>query len=175
MSTTKWILDPSHSELNFKVKHLMISNVKGSFKNFSAEILGEDFATSKVTSIVETASVFTHNDDRDNHLRSADFFDAETFPQITFEGVSVTRKSDDEFVLTGNLTIKGKTKEVKLDVEFGGTNKDPWGNEKLGFSIKGKINRTDFGLNWNSALETGGVLVSEEVRIEGELQFTKHS
>lgn len=175
MSTVKWSLDTAHSELNFKVKHLMISNVKGSFKDFSVEILGEDFATSKVNAQVKTTSIFTNNEDRDNHLRSADFFDVENFPEMKFEGTSLTKKSDDEFTLVGNLTIKDVTKEVALAVDFGGVSKDPWGNEKLGFSVKGKINRKDFGLNWNAALETGGVLVSEEVKIEGELQFAKQN
>ena len=175
MSTVKWSLDTAHSELNFKVKHLMISNVKGSFKDFSVEILGEDFATSKVNAQVKTISIFTNNEDRDNHLRSADFFDVENFPEMKFEGTSLTKKSDDEFTLVGNLTIKDVTKEVALAVDFGGVSKDPWGNEKLGFSVKGKINRKDFGLNWNAALETGGVLVSDEVRIEGELQFAKQN
>ncbi|CEN49261.1 conserved hypothetical protein [Capnocytophaga canimorsus] len=175
MSTVKWSLDTAHSELNFKVKHLMISNVKGSFKDFSVEILGEDFATSKVNAQVKTISIFTNNEDRDNHLRSADFFDVENFPEMKFEGTSLTKKSDDEFTLVGNLTIKDVTKEVALAVDFGGVSKDPWGNEKLGFSVKGKINRKDFGLNWNAALETGGVLVSEEVKIEGELQFAKQN
>ena len=108
-------------------------------------------------------------------MRSADFFDVENFPEMKFEGTSLTKKSDDEFTLVGNLTIKDVTKEVALAVDFGGVSKDPWGNEKLGFSVKGKINRKDFGLNWNAALETGGVLVSDEVRIEGELQFAKQN
>lgn len=175
MATTKWVLDTAHSELNFKVKHLMISNVKGNFKDFSAAFEGEDFVNSKVTATVDVASIFTRNEDRDNHLRSADFFDVEHFPNITFEGTSISQKDEDEFTLVGNLTIKGQTKEVKLNVEYGGVSKDPWGNEKLGFSIQGKINRNDFGLSWNSTLETGGVLVSEEVKIEGELQFVKQA
>lgn len=175
MATTKWVLDTAHSELNFKVKHLMISNVKGNFKDFSASFEGEDFVNSKVTATVDVASIFTRNEDRDNHLRSADFFDVEHFPNIAFEGTSISQKDEDEFTLVGNLTIKGQTKEVKLNVEYGGVSKDPWGNEKLGFSIQGKINRNDFGLSWNSTLETGGVLVSEEVKIEGELQFVKQA
>lgn len=175
MATTKWVLDTAHSELNFKVKHLMISNVKGNFKDFSAAFEGEDFVNSKVTATVDVASIFTRNEDRDNHLRSVDFFDVEHYPNITFEGTSISPKDEEEFTLVGNLTIKGQTKEVKLNVEYGGISKDPWGNEKLGFSIQGKINRNDFGLSWNAALETGGVLVSEEVKIEGELQFVKQA
>jgi polyisoprenoid-binding protein YceI len=173
MENAKWVLDPTHSELTFKVKHLMISNVKGEFKSFSGAINQEDFAKGKVSVSVETASVDTNNADRDTHLKSGDFFDAEKHPAMTFESSRFDKVSDDAYKLTGALTIKGVSKEVKLDVEFGGTNKDPWGNEKAGFSFSGKINRKDWGLNWNAALETGGVLVSDEVRIDGEVQFVK--
>lgn len=171
----KWVLDPTHSELLFKVKHLMITNVKGEFRNFSAEItsVGADFSKASVKAEVEANSVFTNNDDRDNHLRSADFFEVERFPKLSFESSAMNAKGDDEFELVGTLTIKGVSKEVRLNVEFGGVNKDPWGNEKAGFSLNAKINRKDWGLNWNAALETGGVLVSDEVRIQAELQFVK--
>lgn len=167
----KWILDPAHSELLFKVKHLMISNVKGEFKSFNAEIDGADFQTANVTLTIDAASVYTNNDDRDNHLKSGDFFDVENHKEITFKSTSFKHKAGDDYTLTGLLTIKGVTKEVTLNVEFGGINKDPWGNKKAGFSVNGKINRKDWGLNWNAALETGGVLVSEEVQIMAELQF----
>jgi polyisoprenoid-binding protein YceI len=174
-SITKWALDPTHSEITFKVKHLMITNVKGEFRNFSAELssIENDFSKASVKASIETASIFTNNDDRDNHLKSADFFDAENFSQLTFEGTSFSKKSDDEYELKGNLSIKGISKEITLDVEFGGINKDPWGNEKAGFSVSGKINRTNWGLSWNAVLETGGVLVSEEVKINAEIQFVK--
>lgn len=166
---TKWLLDPTHSEITFKVTHMMISNVKGEFRNFNAEIDsdGDTFQNAKTTAYINTDSIYTNNEDRDNHLKSADFFNAESNPQITFESSSL---QDD---VTGNLTINGITKPVKLEVEFGGINKDPWGNTKAGFSFTGKINRKDFGLNWNAALETGGVMVSDEVKIAGELQFVK--
>ena len=173
--TTKWVVDPTHSEITFRVKHLMITNVKGEFRKFTAEIDGEDFRTAPVRVAIGAASIFTNEDKRDEHLRSADFFDAENHPELTFETKSFTRKSDEEYVLTGILTIKGVSKEVAFDVEFGGINKDPWGNEKAGFSLNGKINRKDWGLNWNAALETGGVLVSEEVRINAEVQFVKQT
>lgn len=173
MSTTKWILDPSHSELLFKVKHLMISNVKGEFKTFEAEVNGEDFTTSKVTVKIDANSIFTNNTDRDNHLKSADFFDTEQFPTLTFESTAFTKKSEDEFELVGDLTMKGVTKSVKLKAEFGGVAQDPWGNTKAGFAVSGKLNRKDFGLNWNAALEAGGVMVSEEVQIAAEVQFLK--
>ncbi|WP_163709450.1 YceI family protein [Mangrovibacterium lignilyticum] len=170
---TIWTLDPTHSEVNFKVKHLMISNVKGEFKNISATLDGDDFETAKVNATIEAASVFTNNDDRDNHLKSADFFDIENYKELTFESKSFKKTEDYEYKLTGILTIKGVAKEVTFDVEFGGINKDPWGNEKAGFSLEGKINRKDWGLNWNAALETGGVLVSEDVKIQAEVQFVK--
>lgn len=173
--SAKWILDPTHSELTFKVKHLMISNVKGEFKHFTAEIDNENFEDATVKVNVESGSIDTNNTDRDNHLKSADFFNVENHPALTFESTNITKVDDDEFKLKGVLTIKGVSEEVLLDVEFGGTNKDPWGNEKAGFSFNGKINRKDWGLNWNAALETGGVLVSDEVKIAGEVQFVKQS
>ena len=172
-NAAKWVLDPTHSELTFKVKHLMISNVKGEFKSFSAEIDQEDFAKGRVKVTVDTASIFTNNTDRDNHLKSGDFFDVEKHPAMTFTSTAFTKVDDDEYKLKGVLEIKGISKEVELDVEFGGTNKDPWGNMKAGFSFSGKINRKDWGLNWNAALETGGVLVSDEVKIAGEVQFAR--
>jgi polyisoprenoid-binding protein YceI len=170
---TKWILDPAHSEVTFKVKHLMIANVKGNFTSFNAEIDGEDFATAPIRVTIDAASISTNNADRDAHLKSADFFDAEKFGTLTFEGISMTKKDDEEYALKGKLTIKEVTREVTLDVEFGGTNKDPWGNEKAAFSVTGKINRKEWGLNWNAALETGGVLVGEEVKISADVQFVK--
>jgi polyisoprenoid-binding protein YceI len=171
--SAKWVLDPAHSELTFKVKHLMISNVKGEFKSFTAVIDDEDFIKGTVKVNIESSSIFTNSTDRDNHLKSVDFFDTENHPAMTFESTQFKKTGDEEFRLEGLLTIKGVSKKVILDVEFGGTNKDPWGNEKAGFSFDGKINRKDWGLNWNAALETGGVLVSDEVRIGGEVQFVK--
>ena len=167
--STKWNLDPSHSEITFKVRHMMISNVKGEFKNFSIDLESADdeFKNVKANAKIDTVSISTNNTDRDNHLKSAEFFNAEAHPQITFETDSL---NDD---VTGNLTINGVTKPVKLDVDFGGINVDPWGQTKAGFSFEGKINRSDFGLNWNAALEAGGVMVSDEVKIAGELQFIK--
>jgi len=173
METTKWVIDPAHSEIAFKVKHLMISNVKGNFANYSATIEGEDFKNSPINVKIESSSIFTNNSDRDAHLKSADFFDADNFESILFEGKSLKEVDDDEYKLTGILTIKGISKEIVLDVEFGGVNTDPWGNEKLAFEINGKINRKDWGLNWNAALETGGVLVADEVKISAEVQFAK--
>lgn len=170
---TKWVLDPSHSELSFKVKHLMISNVKGVFKNFSAVIDGDDFIKAPITVTIESASVFTNDDNRDGHLKSAEFFDVEKYPEIVFKSTSISKVDDEHYTLKGQLTIKGISKEVTLNVEYSGTGKDPWGNEKAAFSVSGKINRTDWGLNWNAALEAGGVLVSEEVRIDADIQLKK--
>jgi polyisoprenoid-binding protein YceI len=172
---TKWILDPTHSEINFKVKHLMITNVKGEFRKFNAEIDGEDFTKSSITVTIDAASIFTNEENRDGHLKSGDFFDVENFPELTFKGTSFKKTDDETYTLKGVLTIKGISNEVTLDVEFGGVNKDPWGNEKAGFSLSGKLNRKDFGLNWNAALETGGVLVSDEVKLSAEIQFVKQA
>ncbi len=173
MSIKTWVVDPAHSEINFKVKHLMISNVKGEFTTFNATIDSEDFSKSTISVHIDANSISTNNEDRDNHLRSADFFEVETYPEITFISTSVNKVSDDEYQITGNLTIKGTMKEITLDTEFGGFMKDPYGNEKAGFSINGKLNRKDFGLNWNAALEAGGVMVGNEVKINAEVQFVK--
>ncbi|WP_053992846.1 YceI family protein [Mangrovimonas sp. TPBH4] len=173
MATTKWVIDPTHSDIGFKVKHLMISNVKGNFTNYEASIDGEDFSSAPITVTIEAASISTQNTERDTHLKSADFFDVETHKSIIFKSSSLTKVDGDEYKLKGLLSIKNISKEVDLNVEYGGTNKDPWGNEKLAFEITGKINRKDFGLNWNAALETGGVLVGDEVKLVAEVQFVK--
>jgi polyisoprenoid-binding protein YceI len=177
METTKWTIDPSHSEIQFKVKHMMITTVTGSFKEFSSEVesLGDDFSTAKIKFQAATASVFTNSDQRDEHLRSADFFDAEKYPELKFESTSLEKVDDESFTLNGNLTIRDITKPVKLDVEVGGIGKDPWGNLKAGFSLTGKINRKEWGLKWNAALEAGGVLVSDDVRIFCEVQYAKQA
>ena len=173
MKTTKWSIDPVHSEITFKVKHLMISNIKGEFKTFQADIDGEDFTKSIISANIDASSISTNNNDRDMHLKSPDFFEVEKYPEITFVSTSIKKVDDDEFKLVGNLTIKGTTKEITLDTEFGGFMKDPYGNEKAGFSINGKLNRKDFGLNWNAALEAGGVMVANEIKIYAEVQFIK--
>ena len=170
-----WAIDPAHSELTFKVKHLMISNVKGEFRHFDASIIsyGDDFTNAAITATIDAASIDTNNSDRDNHLRGADFFDATTYGQILFRGTSFNKLDDENYQLKGILAMKGVEKEISLDVDFGGFVKDPYGQEKVGFSISGKFNRKDWGLNWNAALEAGGVMVSDEVRVAGELQFIK--
>jgi len=175
MSTTKWSIDPTHSEIGFKVKHMMFTNVSGSFQKFDASIETEDdnFENAKIEFSGDVDSITTGNTDRDTHLLSPDFFDAEKFPKLTFSATSFKKQNEGEYELKGDLTLHGVTKPVKLDVEFGGLAKDPWGNLKAGMSISGKINRKDWNLNWNSALEAGGVLVGEEVKLNIELQFVK--
>lgn len=177
METTKWVIDPAHSEIQFKVKHMMITTVTGSFKEFRSEVetKGEDFATAKVTFEANTTSIFTNAEQRDAHLRSADFFDADNFPVMSFVSSRLEKIDDESWQLNGDLTIRGVTNPVRLDVEFGGVGKDPWGNTKAGFSLNGKINRKDWGLNWNAALEAGGVLVSDDVRIFCEIQYSKQA
>jgi len=173
MDKIKWIIDPVHSEIGFKVKHLMISYVKGSFKSYEATIDGEDFLHSPINVSIDTESIFTQNADRDGHLKSADFFNVENHKKILFEKESLSKVSESLFQLTGLLTIKGISKRIILDVKYGGTNKDPWGNEKLAFSISGQINRKDWGINWNTVLEAGGILIGDEVIIDVEAQFVK--
>jgi len=171
METTSWVLDPTHSEVHFKVKHLMITNVTGSFNVLNATVnANENFSHAKVNFTADINSVHTGNEQRDGHLRGVDFFDAEKFPALTFESTGYNAK---EGKINGDLTIKGVSKPVSFEVEFNGTNKDPWGNEKAGFSLSGKINRTDWGLTWNAPIEAGGVLVSEDVKINAEVQFVK--
>jgi len=174
MATT-WQLDPTHSEIGFKVKHLMITNIKGEFRNFSAAIDGEEFSKAAISAMIDTSSIFTNEDNRDAHLKNADFFDVDNHKEMTFKGSSLNKIDNENFELTGMLSIKGISKEIKLDLEYGGTSTDPWGNEKMGFSINGKINRSDYGLNFNAALETGGFLLGEEVKISADLQFVKKS
>ncbi len=173
-NTTKWALDIAHSEIQFKIKHLMITNVTGGFTKYDVQVnaTGDDFTNANISFTADVASISTNNEQRDGHLKSADFFDAEKFPQITFQSTSFSKVGGD-YELQGNLTIKGVSKSVKLGVEYGGLSKDPWGNIKAGFTISGKINRTDWGLGWNAALEAGGVLVGEDVKINCEIQLIK--
>ncbi len=173
---TKWTIDPVHSEIQFKVKHLMITSVTGSFEKFGADIetTGDDLSKGKVEFWAEVASVTTGNEQRDAHLKSAEFFDIEKHPRITFVAKGTKEVDHDgSWDLVGDLTINGITKPIILGVEWGGVMKDPWGNTKAGVTISGKINRKEWHLNWNSALESGGVLVSDEVRISCEIQLTK--
>jgi polyisoprenoid-binding protein YceI len=171
---TKWNLDPAHSEVTFKVKHMMITNVTGSIRDYSVEAYtdGDSFDNAEVTFVGKLSSITTGNEQRDEHLRSADFFDVENNAEIIFKATNYSKTSDD-ITLEGDLTIRGVTKPITLDVEYNGMGKDPWGNTKAGFSVRGKLNRKDFGLNWNAALEAGGVLVGDEVKILCEIQLVK--
>lgn len=175
MAETKWLSDAMHSELQFKIKHLMISNVSGSLKNFQVEVKtnDEDFSTARINMSAQMDSISTNNEQRDIHLRNSDFFEVEKYPELQFKSTKVEKEDEDTFILRGELTMKGVTKPVKLNVEFNGSTKDPWGGERAGFLITGKINRTDWGMNFNSALETGGVMLGEEVRISCEIQLVK--
>ncbi len=175
--STKWLIDPAHSEIHFKVKHLMISNVTGKFKQFSvsAETEGDDF--SKTSNIVFTAdvhSIDTGNEQRDTHLKSSDFFNGETHSKIHFHSESYQKKGDKE-ILHGNLTMHGMTKPVVVEVEPGGIAKDPYGQTKAGFTISGKFSRKEFGMTYNAATETGGVLIGDEVKFNGEIQLVKQA
>ena len=173
MSTTKWVIDPTHSEIGFKVKHMMFTTISGKFLKFDTtiELEDNDFENGKIEFTGAIDSVTSGNTDRDTHLLSPDFFDAAQFPEIKFSASSFSKINEGEYELVGDLTLHGVTKSIKLAADYGGLMKDPWGNTKMGLSLEGKINRKDWGLNWNSALETGGVLVSEEVRLNIELQF----
>ena len=174
MATRNWVIDPTHSEIQFKVKHLMITTVTGSFNLFQASVQteDEDFMRAKVSFTADVDSLTTGNEQRDGHLKSEEFFDAAKYPQVKFVATKFENVDNDgSYELYGDLTIKDKTNNVKLDVEFGGVVKDPYGNTKAGFSINGKINRKDFGLTWSAVTETGGVVVSDEVRIACEVQL----
>jgi polyisoprenoid-binding protein YceI len=175
MANTKWVIDPTHSEIGFKIRHLMITNVSGKFEHFDAEVQteNEDFATAKIRATIKTASVNTSNLQRDEHLRNSDFFEVQNHPDILFTSSKVEKIDHENFILHGHLTLKGITKTVKLNVEYSGLTKDPWGGQRAGFVVTGKINRNEFGLSFNAALETGGVVLGDEVKISSEIQLVK--
>jgi polyisoprenoid-binding protein YceI len=175
---TKWVIDALHSQIGFKVKHLMFTNVRGYFKEYDASIVttGDDFMTAEIDFWINPASISTGDEKRDGHLRNSDFFEVDTYKEINFTGNTYEPVDNHgNYTLYGDLTMKGITKQIKLQVEFGGIIKDPWGNAKAVFNIHGKINRKDWGVNWNATLETGGVLVSDEVEITCEVQLAKQS
>lgn len=176
MSTTTWNLDPAHSSAGFSVRHMMIAKVHGAFEKISGKLVYDaaNPANSSVEATIDAASINTRDAQRDGHLKSADFFDVEKFPQLTFKSKKIEKAGSGELKVTGDLTIHGVTKEVVLAVEGPtGEHKDPWGNIKIGASGSTKINRKDFGLTWNAALEAGGVLVGDEVTITLDVQFAK--
>ena len=178
MATTKWVLDPAHSEVTFKIKHLMISTVSGQFGKYdvSAETEEEDFSKAKVSFTAEVDSITTNNEQRDGHLKSPEFFDVAKFPQIKFVATKYENVDNDgSYELYGDLTIRDVTKQVKMDVEFGGVIKDPWGNTRAGFTITGKINRKEFGLAWHAVTEAGGIVVSDDVKVHCAIELIKQA
>ena len=183
MAITKWSIDPTHSEIHFKVKHLMVSWVTGSFKQFNAtiETEGDDISTAKVHFTADISSISTNNEQRDAHLRTGDFFDAENHPQLIFKSDRLekiparagTDGDDENYKLYGTLTMRGNSKKIVLNVEYGGNTQDPWGNTRIGFSVSGKINRKDFGVSFSMVSETGGILLGEDVTITANAEFVK--
>jgi polyisoprenoid-binding protein YceI len=176
-SQTTWTVDKTHSKVGFSVTHLVITDVEGYFKNYDAAITtkGDDLTTANIDFTINTISIFTDNNDRDNHLRSDDFFNAEKYPNMVFKGKSMKKVSENKFRLTGDFTIRDVTKQVELDVKYNGTVKDPWGNTKAGFKITGEIDRFDYNLKWNKAIEAGSLVVGKEVELVIDLQLVKKS
>jgi len=174
MATT-WALDAAHSEVNFKVRHLMVSNVSGMFKTFNGtvETEGDDISTAKVHFTIDVNSVSTNNDQRDGHLKTGDFFDVENHPQIIFDSSNLEKAEGDNYKLHGTLNMRGVSKEITLNAEYGGTTQDPWGNTRAGFEVTGKINRQDFGVSFGMVTETGGLLLSNDVNISANVEFVK--
>jgi polyisoprenoid-binding protein YceI len=172
---TKWAIDTAHSEILFKVKHLVISTVSGKFDTFEGSLHAseDDFSDAEAEFSADVNSINTSQPDRDGHLKSADFFDAANHPKITFKSKSFKKTGSDTYIMTGDLTIHGVTKTIELAVEHGGTTKDPWGNVKTGFEISGKINRKDFGLLWSAVTETGGLVVSDEIKLQLNVELAK--
>lgn len=174
-ATTTWELDPAHTLVEFSAKHMMITTVKGRFTEVSGTIHADekDPSRSSVEATIKAASIDTRTEQRDQHLRSADFLDVEKYPKITFKSTRVEAVDKDHFRVIGDLTIRGTTRPVTLDTTFEGRGKDPWGGERAGFSATTKIDRREFGLTWNQALEAGGVLVGNEIKISIEVQAVK--
>jgi polyisoprenoid-binding protein YceI len=167
-----WLIDNAHTHVGFSVKHMMVTTVRGQFKEYRGQVAldPKDFTRSRFEGAIEVASIDTGNADRDNHLRSNDFFDAPSHPRIEFESTHIEAKADGEYIVHGDLTIRGVTKPVALDVEFHGTSKNPWGKTVAGLSARATINRKDFGVNFNAILETGGVAVGEKVKLEVDVE-----
>lgn len=175
MTKSNWTIDSTHSGINFSIRHMVVSKVRGRFTKYNGVLnLDEaDLTQSVVEATIDAASVDTGTAQRDDHLRSSDFFDAEKYPELRFRSTRLERVAQDRYRVVGELTIRDTTKEVTLDVEYGGRAKDPWGNERIGFIAKTSIDRKDFGLGWNQVLEAGGVLVGDRVEIELEVQAVK--
>ena len=167
-----WTIDSTHTHVGFSVKHMMVTTVRGQFKTYTGKVNLDrtDFTKSTFDGEVDVTSIDTGVVDRDNHLRSNDFFDAQNHPKMTFKSTRIEGKNDSEYIVHGDLTIRGVTRPIALDVEYGGTRKSPYGKTVVGISAHGSVNRKDFGLNWNAVLEAGGVMVAEKVKIEVELE-----
>ena len=177
MANQTRVLDPTQSELQFKIKHLMISTVSGQFNQFNATVKtdNDDFAKAKIHFEAVVDSISTNNEQRDAHLKNGDFFDAEKFPVITFDSERMEKTDEDDYKLHGTLTMRGVSRKISLNAEFGGITKDPWGNTRTGFSITGRINRQDFGMSFGSVSETGGLLLGDDVKISANVQFVKEA
>ena len=172
---TNWAFDKTHSKIQFDVTHMVISEVSGQFQEYEGTVVTskEDFSDARIDFSIDVKSIDTDNEDRDKHLHSADFFDIEKYPKITFKSKSMKKTGENQFKLTGDYTMHGVTKEIALDVKYGGTVKDPYGNIKAGFKITGIINRADFGLKYNSVMDSGGMLIGEEVTITCKIELIK--
>jgi polyisoprenoid-binding protein YceI len=177
LARTKWNLDPSHTQIGFKVRHLMVTNVRGAFTKYDGNIYttDDDFTDADIDLSIDPASISTGDATRDTHLKSPDFLDVENFRELHFRGIALERINVYDYVLHGDLSIKGVTKRIQLDVEFNGIAKDPWGGKRAGFEITGKISRKDFGLAWNAVLESGGVLLGDEIVLACEIQLVQQS
>ncbi len=175
MAKSNWAVDVSHSAIDFSVKHMMIAKVKGSFHSFEAQISADpaDLTTADITFQIDLSSVDTRNGDRDAHLKSADFFDVENHPKLLFKATKIVSKGDGEYEVTGDVTLHGVTRPETFAVTYEGAGKDPWGNEKAGFSATGSLKRSDYGLTYNAVLETGGVLIGDEVKVSIEIEAAK--
>lgn len=173
MSTKTWTVDPAHTEIHFRARHMVISTVTGKFDRFEATAITENdsLENAKVTFTADTASVNTGTKQRDDHLRSDDFFNAEKYPTLTFESTSFTQAGNENYKLKGNLTIRDVTKPIELEVEYGGEIKDPYGNRRVGFTVTGKVSRKMFGLKYNALIESGGAVVSDEIKIDCHAEF----
>lgn len=170
-----WKIDAAHSEIGFKIKHLMITNVSGNFTAFDGTVTneGDDFKDAVITFEADIDSISTKNEQRDGHLKSPDFFDAAQYPKLSFVSTQVKKLHDDEYKVTGNLTMHGETHPVELAVEYSGIVKDPYGQTKAGFEVTGRLHRADFGLRWNGTTEAGGVILSDEVKLNASIQVVK--
>lgn len=177
MSKVKWVVDSAHSSLDFSIRHMMVTNVKGSFLGFEASITADpnDLTTAEILFHVDLSSVNTRNTDRDAHLRTADFFDVEQYPTMTFRSTNIVKTGTGEYDVTGELSLHGVTHEEKFSVSFEGTGKDPWGNEKAGYSAKGTVKRSDYGLTYNAALEAGGFMLGDDVKFTIEIEASREA